>query len=99
LGRIYYSEETPEYHKAMTGISKDGKYFIVFFLPHLCHESTKSLRLTIAHEFAHVFLGHCYIEIPRLVTEEAVHKQLEAWGFEDKDFELVSEFLKEHPEI
>jgi hypothetical protein len=99
LGRIYFSDETPEDYQALTAISQDGKYFVVFFLPHLWYESNSTLLLTVAHEFAHVLLGHCHVEVPRLVTEEQVHHQLEAWGFEDKDFEIVSQYLKEHPEI
>jgi len=71
LGRIVFTEDTSETSEAGAGILEDGKYCVVFFLRYLSYKSTEYLLVTVAHEFAHVFLEHKPKgELPEEAAEE-----------------------------
>ena len=81
LGKIVYTEDTSKIAEAGAGILDDGKYCVVFFLRYLWYKPIESLFVTVAHEFAHVFLEHkSKSELPDEEAEEAVHTQLKEWG-------------------
>jgi hypothetical protein len=86
LDGICYSERTPEDYEAAAGVLENGKYGVTFFLPHLRYMPDVFLLITVAHEFAHVFLEHKRPDTPEdeQACEEAVHNQLKVWAVREE---------------
>jgi hypothetical protein len=97
LATFIVTKDTSKTAEAGAGVLENGEYFVVFFLPHLWYKSTDDLLLTVAHEFAHVFLEHKPKNVLPEEAEEAVHKQLKIWGTKDEYYEFISHLRKEYP--
>jgi hypothetical protein len=89
LGEIVYVGRIVDDSVAGAGILENGKYWIGFCLPRLWYSSPNSIDVTVAHEYAHVFLEHVPKgEVPEEEAEQAVHCQLETWGIVEEYFTL-----------
>ena len=75
------------------------EHTLLIFTSDLCDESQAVILYTIAHEFAHVYLGHKQLTDDPYVELEA-DKQVIAWGFENELRKSGSSYLygsgKEH---
>jgi len=60
-----------------------GRITLLVFHSNLCDKPIEEITYTIAHEFAHVFLGHATNDINADTgCEELADRQVIAWGFE-----------------